>query len=74
MNNKTNGVLLGLLIALALAASALILTLPALFDSPEPHQVWLTAILGGLTALLGIALIGRRPRETDMTAPTKPQS
>ena len=72
MKDKTNRVLMGLLIALALAASALILTIPALFGSPEPHQVWLTAVLGGLTALLGIALIFLRPRGTNATPSAKP--
>lgn len=65
MNNKTNRVLLGLLIAMALAAAALVLTIPALFGPHEPHQFWLTAVLGGITAVLGIALILLRPRRTD---------
>ena len=68
MTNKANRVLPGLLIAMALAASALVLTIPALFGSPEPHQVWLTAILGGLTALLGTTLILLRPRGTQATS------
>ena len=55
--NKTNRVSLGLLIALALAASALVLTIPALFGSHVPHQFWLTVVLGSLTAVLGTALI-----------------
>ena len=64
MKSKTNRVLPGLLIAMALAASALVLTIPALFSSPEPYQVWLAAILGGLAVLLGIALVLLRRRGT----------
>ena len=60
-NNKTDRVFLGLLIAMVLAASVLILTIPALFGSHEPHQFWLTAALGILTAILGVALILLRP-------------
>ena len=64
MKSETNQILPGLLIAMALAASALVLTIPALFSSPEPYQVWLAAILGGLAALLGIALVLLRRRGT----------
>lgn len=63
MNKKINRALMGLLIATALAASALILTIPALFGSHESHQLWLTATLGSLTAVLGAGLILlRHPR------------
>lgn len=70
MNNKTNRVLMGFLIAMAVAASALVLTIPALFGPHEPHQFWLTAVLGGITAVLGIALILLRPgRNNSVSTP-----
>lgn len=63
--DKTNRLFTGLLLGMALAGAALVLTLPALFGSPEPHQFWITAALGGLTAILGIALILLRPPRRD---------
>jgi len=60
-NNKTNRVFVGLLIAMALAASALVLSIPALFGPHEPYQFWLTGTLGALTAILGTALTLLRP-------------
>ncbi|MGO1193585.1 MAG: hypothetical protein ACTMHH_06895 [Nesterenkonia sp.] len=57
MSEKSNRVLAGLLLGFALAASALILSIPALFDAPKPSQIWLTAVFGGLTAGLGAALV-----------------
>lgn len=61
MIRKFTPVLMGLFIAMILAASALILSLPALFRPHEPHQFWLTAILGGVTAVLVVAVILLRP-------------
>ncbi len=61
MNNTPNRAFVGLLIAMALAASALVLLIPALFGSHEPYQLWLAVALGGLTAILGTALVLLRP-------------
>lgn len=61
MTRKTSPVFMGLFIAMAVMASALILTLPALFGSYEPHQLWLTVGLGSVTAVLAVALILLRP-------------
>lgn len=62
MQSKSNRVFISLLLAMALAAAALILNLPALFDSPGPGQLWLTAVLGILTAVLGTAVFLLRPQ------------
>ena len=69
MSNKTNRVFIGLLIAMALTASVLVLTLPALFGPHEPHQPWLSVALGSLTAVLGAALILLRPARNQCNTP-----
>jgi len=61
MQNKLNRVVISLLLAMSLAAAALVLSIPALFDSPGPGQVWLAAVLGVLTAALGTAVLILRP-------------
>ena len=61
MHNKLNRVVISLLLAMSLAAAALVLSIPALFDSPGPGQVWLAAVLGVLTAALGTAVLILRP-------------
>lgn len=61
MNQKTNWLFPGAILAFALAAAALILTIPPLFAAHEPYQVWLTSVLGVLTVVLGIAVILMRP-------------
>ncbi|THJ68557.1 hypothetical protein E8P82_01190 [Arthrobacter echini] len=61
MTRRTPRVFIGLLIAMALMAAALILSLPALFGPYEPHQFWITVALGSITAVLGIAVILLRP-------------
>ncbi|KNC20370.1 hypothetical protein AC792_01050 [Arthrobacter sp. RIT-PI-e] len=68
MTRKTSPVFMGLFIAMAVMASALILTLPALFGSYEPHQFWLTVGLGGATAILAVALILLRPPRNTPTS------
>ncbi len=62
MHNKSNRVFIGLLLVMSLAAAALVLTIPALFGSPGPGQVWLAAVLGVLTAVLGTAVLLLRPQ------------
>lgn len=62
MHKKPNRVFISLLLAMSLAAAALILNIPALFDSPEPGQLWLAAVLGILTAALGAAVLLLRPQ------------
>lgn len=59
---KTNRVFISLLLAMTLAAAALILSIPALFDSPGAGQLWLAAVLGVLTAALAAAVIVLRPQ------------
>lgn len=64
MPQPSNWVLAGLILGFGLAASALILSIPALFDAPSPLQMWLSSVFAGLTVGLGAALvlIRRRPR------------
>ncbi|MBF4992711.1 hypothetical protein ITX31_01110 [Arthrobacter gandavensis] len=62
MHNKPNRLFIGLLLALSLAAAALVLSIPGLFGSPGPGQVWLAAVLGVLTAGLGTAVLLVRPQ------------
>ncbi|MER2134471.1 MAG: hypothetical protein ABS910_07310 [Arthrobacter sp.] len=62
MHNKSNWVFISLLLAMSLAAAALVLSIPALFDSPGPGQLWLAAVLGVLTAALGTAVMLLRPQ------------
>lgn len=62
MQNKPNRIFIGLLLTMSLAAAALVLNIPALFGSPEPGQLWLTAGLGLLTAALGTSVMLLRPQ------------
>ena len=62
MHTKPNRIFIGLLLAMSLAAAALILSIPTLFDSPVPGQLWLAAVLGILTAALGTAVLLLRPK------------
>ena len=62
MQNKPNRIFIGLLLAMSLAAAALVLSIPALFGSPEPEQLWLAAVLAILTAVLGTAVLLLRPQ------------
>ena len=62
MHNKSNWVFISLLLAMSLAAAALVLSIPALFGSPEPGQLWLAAVLAILTAVLGTAVLLLRPQ------------
>lgn len=61
MRNTTNRMLLGLVIGLSLSGAALVLSLPAVFGPHEPYQAWLATILGGVTAVLAVAVILMRP-------------
>ncbi|MDJ0316856.1 hypothetical protein [Arthrobacter antibioticus] len=67
MTRRTTRVFMGLFIAMVLMASALILSLPALFGAYEPHQFWITVTLGGITAILIVALILLRPPKRTTT-------
>lgn len=62
MQTKPNWIFISLLLAMSLAAAALVLSIPALFGSPGPRQLWLTAGLGILTAALGTAVMLLRPQ------------
>ena len=62
MHNKSNWVFISLLLAMSLAAAALVLSIPALFGSPGPGQLWLATGLGLLTAALGTAVMLLRPQ------------
>ena len=62
MQNKPNWVFITLLLTMSLAAAALVLSIPALFGSPEPGQLWLAAGLGLLTAALGTGVMLLRPQ------------
>lgn len=64
---KSTRVFLGLLLAMSLAAAALILSIPALFDSPDHGQVSHAAVLGVLTAALGTAILLLRPQRRKTT-------
>ncbi|MGP5396307.1 hypothetical protein [Arthrobacter rhombi] len=61
MNHKITWLFPGAILAFALAAAVLILTIPALFGAHEPYQTWLTSSLAVLTTLLGTAVILLRP-------------
>ncbi|MBT9256900.1 hypothetical protein KMZ32_12800 [Phycicoccus sp. MAQZ13P-2] len=54
------------LAAFALSAAVLIVTLPSLFGAPQGWQKGLVIASGGLTLVLGVALVVTRPRERDI--------
>ena len=62
MHTKPNRIFIGLLLAMSLAAAALVLSVPPLFGSPGPGQLWLAAGLGLLTAALGTSVMLLRPQ------------
>lgn len=66
MTSRRDRVTWMMLAAFALSAATLVLTLPSLFDAPEEWQRGLAAASGGLTLLLGIALILLRTRRRDL--------
>jgi len=68
MSRKSRRIFIIVLAAMSLAATALILSLPALFGAPEPGQVWLAAALGLLTAVLATAVLLLRPQRRDSGA------
>ncbi len=61
MSHITNRLFFGIFIAMALAAAALILSIPPLFSLHEQYRLWLTLVLGGLTVALGVAVVLMRP-------------
>lgn len=61
MNRSASSLFLVSLIAFAVAAAALILTIPALFGEHVPNQAWLTGLLSGLTLVFGVAALALRP-------------
>ena len=62
MHHKSNQAFIILLAAMSLSAAALILSIPALFGTPDAGQLWLAAVLGILTAALGTAVLFLRPQ------------
>ena len=62
MHHKSNQAFIILLAAMSLSAAALILSIPALFGTPDAGQLWLAAVLGILTAALGAAVLLLRPQ------------
>lgn len=68
MHNRSNRVVIGLLLAMSLTAAALVLSIPALFGSPTLGQVWAAGMLGVLTAALGTAVLLLRPPQRRATA------
>ncbi|KQO03002.1 hypothetical protein ASF21_01245 [Arthrobacter sp. Leaf234] len=61
MSNTTPRAFLALFIGLFIAGAALVLSLPAVFGPHEHYQAWLAMILGGVTAVLAVAVILMRP-------------
>ena len=63
MHEKTPARFFVILIGLVVTASALIMLIPRLFDSPSPLQSWAAVVLGVLAAGFGVgALVLRRDR------------
>lgn len=68
---KSNALFLTLLIAMALTAAGLILSIPPLFRSHEPHQVWITGILGCLALVFAVGTLFARPAVNWWWAPRR---
>ncbi|GAB3534649.1 hypothetical protein GCM10027403_10920 [Arthrobacter tecti] len=62
MSQNSNHRFLTILVAMALSAAALILSVPPLFEAHEPYQLWLTLTLAALTGALGAAVLVMRTR------------
>ena len=60
MRNMSNMLPVVLLIGMALAAAAFILSIPPLFRPHEPYQVWIAATLGCLSLMLAAATLYMR--------------
>ncbi len=54
------------LVAFALSAAVLIVTLPSLFGVPQGWQKGLVVASGVLTLVLGVAVVRARPRRRDV--------
>ena len=63
MQHKTNRLFLGTFIGMAVLGAALLLSIPGLLSPQESGSPWLTGILGALTLLLAVAVLGMRYRE-----------
>lgn len=60
MNKKTQTRIIVVVVRLALSASALMMLIPHLFDSPSSARSWAAVILGVLTAGFGGAALALR--------------
>lgn len=61
MNWKPNRAFIVLFIGFVVSASALILTIPAIFSPHGSSQAMLTMVLGGLSAIFAVGVILMRP-------------
>jgi hypothetical protein len=64
MRNMSNLLPVVLLIGMALAAGAFILSVPPLFRPHEQHQVWITGTLGCLSLVLAVGTLYLRHSPT----------
>lgn len=69
MRNMSNMLFLALLIGMALAAAALILSVPPLFRPHERYQVWITGTLGCLSLVLAVGTLYLRPTQPRRSGP-----
>lgn len=65
MSKKNQTHIVVVIIGLALAASALIMLIPHLFDSPSPLQTWAAITLGVVAAGFGGAALALRHARPD---------
>lgn len=68
MKKKPQALFLTFFIGMVVAASALILSIPPLFDPDGSNQMWVTGVLGFLTLALGVSAKNIRMRSNDPNA------
>lgn len=68
MKKKPQALFLTFLIGMIVAATALILSIPPLFDPGGSNQMWITGVLGFLTLALAIGVTNTRMRPDDPDA------
>jgi hypothetical protein len=62
---RTQWILAAFILAMALAAAVLVLSVPPLFDAPEPHDLGVTAASGIVAALCAGVVNRLRPTVPD---------